>query len=287
MKLTVSNLTKKYKDKMAVDHINLEIQEGIWGLLGPNGAGKTTLLRMICDILKPTEGAVLLDGENIHHLGEDYREILGYLPQKVGYYPHFSAEEYLMYLACLKGLDKKQAKERTAIVLGQVSLSEERKHKISTFSGGMVQRLGIAQALLNDPKILILDEPTAGLDPKERIRFRNMIARLAKDRIVILSTHVVSDIETIATDIVIMNEGKVQIQDFNKSILQHLKDKVCYLQIKQDDYMEYEEKYLITSVTPVDDGLRLRMICKELPEGAEEVEPTLEDLYLSIVGLKI
>lgn len=282
MKLTTFNLTKKYGKKTAVDQLNLELTEGIIGLLGPNGAGKTTLIRMLCDILKPTEGKVLFDGEDIHLMNEEYRERLGYLPQKVGYYSWFTGEEYLRYLGCLKGMSKQEVEERITWLLKQVSLEDVRKKKIKTYSGGMIQRLGIAQALLNDPEILILDEPTAGLDPKERIRFRNLIAQLAEDRLIILSTHIVSDVESVATDIIIFKDGKVVMQDKNKDILKHMKEKVYLLKVAAKDIEECKEKYIISSMQPVGSDMELRIICSgEAPAGALLVDPGLEELYLS------
>ena len=282
MKLTTFNLTKKYGKKTAVDQLNLELTEGIIGLLGPNGAGKTTLIRMLCDILKPTEGKVLFDGEDIHLMNEEYRERLGYLPQKVGYYSWFTGEEYLRYLGCLKGMSKQEVEERITWLLKQVSLENVRKKKIKTYSGGMIQRLGIAQALLNDPEILILDEPTAGLDPKERIRFRNLIAQLAEDRLIILSTHIVSDVESVATDIIIFKDGKVVMQDKNKDILKHMKEKVYLLKVAAKDIEECKEKYIISSMQPVGSDMELRIICSgEAPAGALLVDPGLEELYLS------
>ena len=282
MKLTTFNLTKKYGKKTAVDQLNLELTEGIIGLLGPNGAGKTTLIRMLCDILKPTEGKVLFDGEDIHLMNEEYRERLGYLPQKVGYYSWFTGEEYLRYLGCLKGMSKQEVEERITWLLKQVSLEDVRKKKIKTYSGGMIQRLGIAQALLNNPEILILDEPTAGLDPKERIRFRNLIAQLAEDRLIILSTHIVSDVESVATDIIIFKDGKVVMQDKNKDILKHMKEKVYLLKVAAKNIEECKEKYIISSMQPVGSDMELRIICNgEAPAGALLVDPGLEELYLS------
>ncbi len=207
MKLSVDRITKQYKNKIAVDRISFELTEGVTGLLGANGAGKTTLMRMMSGILTPTSGEINADGINVST--ENYRALLGYLPQDFGYYPEFSAKEFLEYFAALKGLEKKKAKEKTKDLLELVGLSDVANKKIKTFSGGMKQRVGIAQALLNDPRILILDEPTAGLDPKERVRFRSLIEELGKNSIVLLSTHIVTDIEHIADRIIMMKDGSM------------------------------------------------------------------------------
>lgn len=205
MKLSVDRITKQYKNKLAVDRISFDLTEGVTGLLGANGAGKTTLMRMMSGILTPTSGEISADGIPVQ--AESYRALLGYLPQDFGYYPEFSAKEFLEYFSALKGIEKKRAREKTKELLELVGLSDVAGKKIKTFSGGMKQRVGIAQALLNDPKILILDEPTAGLDPKERVRFRTLIEELGKNSIVLLSTHIVSDIEHIADRIIMMKDG--------------------------------------------------------------------------------
>lgn len=210
MELAIDRLTKQYQNRIAVDRISLRLNTGIYGLLGANGAGKTTLMRMICGILKPTSGTITFDGIDVSE--ESYRAILGYLPQDFGYYPEFTGEDFLLYMAALKGMRKPQAKRKAVELLELVSLRDVAKKKIKTYSGGMKQRLGIAQALLNQPKVLVLDEPTAGLDPKERVRFRDLIKGLGKDSIVLLSTHIVSDIEHIADDILMMKLGQLIYQ---------------------------------------------------------------------------
>ena len=205
MELVIDRLTKKFQNKVAVDGVSLRLHNGVFGLLGTNGAGKTTLMRMLCGIMQPTSGTITFDGMDVCE--EEYRAILGYLPQDFGYYPEFTAMDFLLYMAALKGLPKQVAKRRANELLELVGLQDRSRKKIKTFSGGMKQRLGIAQALLNHPKLLILDEPTAGLDPKERVRFRNLIKQLGKDTIVLLSTHIVSDIEHIADEVLIMKNG--------------------------------------------------------------------------------
>lgn len=207
MELVINRLSKQYKNKIAADRISVTLHRGIYGLLGANGAGKTTLMRIICGILKPDSGTVSFDGIDVSQ--EEYRSVLGYLPQDFGYYPEFTGKDFLLYMAALKGLEKPLAKRKADELLTLVSLQNVAKKKIKTYSGGMKQRLGIAQALLNEPKLLILDEPTAGLDPKERVRFRNLIESLGKESIVLLSTHIVSDIEHIADEILMMKEGRL------------------------------------------------------------------------------
>lgn len=207
MELVVDGVSKQYKNSIAVDGVSLKLNNGVYGLLGANGAGKTTLMRMICGILKPTSGTISFDGTDVST--EEYRSVLGYLPQDFGYYPEFSGMDFLLYMAALKGIPKSQARRKADELLQLVSLQDAAKKKIKTYSGGMKQRLGIAQALLNDPKLLVLDEPTAGLDPKERVRFRNLIESRGRNSIVLLSTHIVSDIEHIADDVLMMKSGKL------------------------------------------------------------------------------
>jgi len=207
MELVVSNVSKNFKNKVAVNNVNFTLEKGVIGLVGSNGAGKSTLMRMMCGILSPSEGEITFDGIDVNK--EEYRDVLGYLPQDFGYYPEFSANDFLMYIASLKAIKQKEAKIKCNALLEKVGLSEVKNKKIKTFSGGMKQRLGIAQALLNDPKVIILDEPTAGLDPKERVRFRNMIKELGEENIVLLSTHIVSDIEKIADRIIVIKDGGV------------------------------------------------------------------------------
>lgn len=285
MKLTITDLTKKFGHKTAVNHVDLELTPGIIGLLGPNGAGKTTMIRLLCDLIQPDSGAVLLDGENIRFMGEDYRDILGYLPQKVGYYPWFTAEKYLMYIAALKGLSTEEAAAKAKNLLEQVGLYDERKKRLNAFSGGMLQRVGIAQALLNDPKILVLDEPTAGLDPQERIRFRTMIAGLARDRLVILSTHIVSDVEHIATQVVMLRSGKVVAHDTIGHIRNTLTGKVCTLTVSAEEAEQYRQTHLVANMQPVGEKIMLRLVCPNgFPDGAVPVEPDLEDAYLAYCG---
>ena len=222
MELIIDRLSKQYKNKIAVDRISLTLHQGVYGLLGANGAGKTTLMRMLCGILRPTSGTVMF--ENMDVSTEDYRKELGYLPQDFGYYPNFTGGDFLMYMAVLKGMTKSRAQKRCAKLLDEVGLKEMGDKKIKTYSGGMKQRLGIAQALLSHPRILILDEPTAGLDPKERVRFRDMIAALGKESIVILSTHIVSDIEHIADRILLMKDGQIIFNGTQEEIGEDLEE---------------------------------------------------------------
>lgn len=286
MELEIAGLKKRYVTKIAVDHLNITLTNGVYGLLGANGAGKTTLMRLICGIQKPTSGKVCLNGRNIMDLGEDYRSLLGYLPQHFAYYPDFTALEFMFYVAALKGLNEKEAKEKSEELLKEVGLSGERKHRIKTFSGGMKRRLGIAQAMLNDPRILILDEPTSGLDPKERVRFRNLISAFAKDRIVILSTHIVSDVEFIAEKIIMMKSGEIVRFGNPHAIISEISGKVWESVVPAKHVEKYREAWNISNLRNAGNGnMVLRVISKHRPTAdAVATEPNLEDLYLYIIG---
>ena len=288
MELSVDRLTKQYGKKIAVDCVSTVLQPGVYGLLGENGAGKTTLMRMLCAILEATAGEVFLDGKEITALGADYRDILGYLPQDFGYYPDYTAKEFLLYMAALKGIPRDMAKKRAQELLEVVGLSEVAAKKIKTFSGGMKQRVGIAQALLNQPKLLILDEPTAGLDPKERVRFRNLISDYAAGRIVILSTHIVSDIEAIADEVLLMRKGKLVSQGTVPALTKEADGKVWELTVSPQEAKVWQEKAAVANLRHEKDMVVLRILADDKPaEGAVLCEATLEDLYLySMQGKK-
>lgn len=279
MELILDRVTKHYGNKIACDRLSLDFHPGVYGLLGANGAGKTTLMRMICGVLSPTSGIIRFDGIDVSH--EDYRDALGYLPQNFGYYPEFSAQDFMMYIAALKGLPKLLAKEKTRELLELVSLKKEAKQKIKTFSGGMKQRLGIAQSMLNNPRILILDEPTAGLDPKERVRFRNLISRLGADRIVLLSTHIVSDVEHIADVILVMKDGQLIHQGTLKEIIRVIEGKVWECTLPQEDADILCERYPVINLRQENTSIFLRLVSEDKPcNSAVSVQVTLEDLYL-------
>lgn len=282
MELELKGLTKKYKEKTAVDHVNAVFHPGIYGLLGANGAGKTTLMRMVCDVLSPSSGEITVNGNRIKAMGENYRSLLGYLPQNFGYYPDYTAKEFMHYIAALKGIPKPAAKKQVMQLLELVSLTSVANQKIRTFSGGMKQRLGIAQAVLGNPKILILDEPTAGLDPKERVRFRNLIADFAKDKIVILSTHIVSDVEYIADYILLMKDGNFLLTGSTQELAHKIDGKVWTCTVTEETLNSLSERSTIVNLHHNGSELvTVRIVADEKPQhDAIEVEPTLEDLYL-------
>lgn len=279
MELKISRVTKQFSAKIAVDKVSLQMQPGVYGLLGANGAGKTTLLRMICGVLSPDSGEISLDRFSVKE--EEYRNCLGYLPQEFGYYPNFTAWDFMMYMAALKGIPRNKAKVRIEKLLEAVNLKGSEKKKIAVFSGGMKQRLGIAQALLNNPKLLVLDEPTAGLDPKERVKFRNMISRLGQDRIVILSTHIVSDIEYIADEILLMKEGSILQKGSLPEILEPIQGKVWECKVNPAREAQILEQYAVVNMREDAEGAFLRVVGEQRPSAdAVSVEATLEDLYL-------
>jgi ABC-type multidrug transport system ATPase subunit len=277
--LSVNHVTKKYGKFTALEDIALEFGNGVYGLLAPNGAGKTTLIKMLTTLIFPTSGEILWNGDEIIKLDEKYRTVIGYLPQDFGYYKNHSPHDFLMYLSALKGIDGKAARRKADELLELVSLSDVRNKKMRKFSGGMIQRVGIAQAMLNDPKILILDEPTAGLDPKERVRFRNLISALSKDRIVILSTHIVSDIETIANHVIMFKDHKLLCDDSPASICETLSGKVY----ETADIASVKEPHLPLTERQEDGRTITRFACDMRLRGpARPVPPNLEDVFLYI-----
>lgn len=282
MELTIQKLTKRYKDKTAVNNVSLTLTPGVWGLLGANGAGKTTLMRMVAGILTPTSGNVLYDGIGIKTLGEAYRDVFGYLPQNFGFYPEFTVTDYLQYMASLKGLPKKDTNLKIDELLHQLTLADVRNKHIRKLSGGMQRRVGIAQALLNDPDILILDEPTSGLDPGERIRFRNILSEFAQQRIVLISTHIVSDVEYIANRNAIMKDGKIIAVDTTDELVKMMDGKVWQGTIPAKQLHHYERTIRVVSVRNEEVGnVSVRYVSENpsLP-NSQTSTPRLEDLYL-------
>ncbi|WP_077302544.1 ABC transporter ATP-binding protein [Virgibacillus pantothenticus] len=281
--LVLKDVSKKFGNFTALEDINLEFNNGVYGLLAPNGAGKTTLIKMLVTLLFPTKGEIEYDGTEITSLDEQYRNVLGYLPQEFGYYKNYTPEKYLNYLAALKGLDKKETKKRISELLELVGLGDVMRKKMKKFSGGMIQRVGIAQAVLNDPKILILDEPTAGLDPKERARFRKILTTLARDRIIILSTHIVSDVESIAKEIIMIKNKTILYKDTVANISNTLDGKVFEAEVSFSDLNVIREKYQILSERQEREKMTIRFITSDQPnENWKRVTPTLEDVFLYI-----
>ena len=278
--LTLSHISKSYGKFLAVEDINLELEHGLYGMLAPNGAGKTTLIKMITTLLFPSEGEILYDGIPIQKMGEKYRDLIGYLPQQFGYYKNNTPVQYLDYLAALKNLPKQVLREKIGELLELVGLSDVADKKMKKFSGGMIQRVGIAQAMLNDPKILILDEPTAGLDPKERARFRNIISALSKDRIVILSTHIVSDIESIANQVIMIKDKHLYQMDTVANICGLLEGKVYERPVADDDFTDFEKEHLVLSARQEQEFLQVRYYSEKPEAEAKPCTPNLEDMFL-------
>lgn len=282
MELMIDHVSKQFKDKKAVDDASLRITPGVWGLLGANGAGKTTLMRIIAGIMKATVGQVFYDGVPIDVLKESYRDIFGYLPQEFGFYPEFTVKDYLEYMAALKGLTGKESRKKIGELLEKLTLSEVRNKKIVKLSGGMKRRVGIAQALLNDPRVLILDEPTSGLDPGERVRFRNLLSEFADDRIVLISTHIVPDVEYIATRNAVMKDGRIIASGTTEELVQLVDGKVWNAVIPAGKLLEYERKLRIANLRHEESGeISIRYLAeKQQISDSYPAKPRLEDLYL-------
>lgn len=288
MELKLMDLTKKFQDMTAVDGVSYTLTAGVYGLLGVNGAGKTTLMRMLCTLLRPTGGSVTWDGRDIFEMDGEYRRLLGYLPQDFGYYPDFTVYDYLMYIASIKGLRPVTARQRAEALLQQVGLAGARNKKMKKLSGGMKRRAGIAQAMLGDPRILILDEPTAGLDPNERIRFRNLISELAEERLVLLSTHIVSDIEYIASEILLMKDGRIKASGTTQELLAAMPEQVWSVEVPRETVESYMKSYKVSNIKAIPGGAQLRIISAEKPAADAVPETaTLEDLFLNYFGEQV
>jgi ABC-type multidrug transport system ATPase subunit len=281
VKLEIEEVSKQYRrGVLALREFSLELKPGVLGLLGPNGAGKTTLMSILATITKASRGRVLWDGVDIAKKPDELRSVLGYLPQDFGVYPNLNAVEFLEYLAAVKGLDAATSKQRIQELLELVNLTEARKRPLGGFSGGMKQRVGIAQALLNDPQLLIVDEPTAGLDPEERVRFRNLLSELSGERIVILSTHIVSDVEATATDIALIEKGSPVAHATPEALLLLVEGKVWEWVVPSTELNAAKQRFLVSSTTRRSDGVHVRVLGDEPAPGAQPVAPNLEDAYL-------
>ena len=282
MELKIEHISKRFKDKTAVDDVSLTLTTGVWGLLGANGAGKTTLMRMIADIMTPNSGTISFNGKDIHKMGAEYRNIFGFLPQDFGYSRDFTVKDYLEYVAALKDVPHKETIKKINHLLDILTLSDVKGKKIAKLSGGMKRRVGIAQAMLNDPKILVMDEPTAGLDPGERVRFRNFISEFSHDRIVLISTHIVSDIEYIATRNAIMKEGKIVDVGTTNELVKQIEGKVWSCVVPAEKMIEYEMRlHIINQRNEDNDRISIRYLAEQSAiDGSVTATPRLEDLYL-------
>lgn len=288
MQLTVEDLSKNYRGQLqALRHVRISQRPGVLGLLGPNGAGKSTLMRILATVTRASAGRVLWNESDIAENPDAIREVLGYLPQDFGVYPNLNAYEFLEYLAAVKGMETVVAKRRIGELLDLVNLTEAAKRPLGGYSGGMRQRVGIAQALLNDPQLLIVDEPTAGLDPEERVRFRNLLSELAGERIVILSTHIVSDIEAVATQIAILAHGELLAHDSPEGLLAKMSGKVWELVVPSGELPVLRQKYLISNTAHRSDGVHTRVVSDMVPPGdARPLEASLEDAYLATLAAR-
>ena len=286
MQLAISGVSKQYtRTFWGLSDFSLTLSTGIVGLLGPNGAGKSTLMRIIATVMRPSAGSIMLDGTDILAKPEAMRSVLGYLPQDFGVYPHLSAEEFLRYLAAIRGIEPRATRRRIEELLQVCNLTDARKRPLGGFSGGMRQRLGIAQALLNDPRILIVDEPTVGLDPEERVRFRNLLSDLSGERIVILSTHIVSDVEATATDLAVVAGGRLLVHTTPETLLASVADKVWEWIVPSADLVQIRSRYLISGTIRRTDGVQVRIVADGAPAAsARPVAPTLEDAYLHVTA---
>lgn len=283
MELQFENIEKSYKDKKVLKGISITMETGVYGLLGPNGAGKTTMIRIMADVLRPDKGRILYNGRDIHDVGDEYRAKIGYLPQDIGFYSDFTGRDYLEYSAALKGMEKVYAKKRIEELAYSVGLQDDLKRRCHTYSGGMQRRLGIAQALLDNPEILILDEPTSGLDPFERIKFRNIISAFSKDRLVLLSTHIVSDVEQIARQIMMMEYGTIRHIHSSSEYIKMIKNYVWLVEMPAEELVEYQKRAVISNVAAKDGLMEVRVIAESKPaDNAVQTAPHLEDAYLYV-----
>ncbi len=285
MKLELNDISKMYGAFYALKDISVTLENGVYGILGANGAGKTTLINILIGVIQENSGFILLDGKNIKKMGTDYLDKIGYLPQYPQFYPNFKMREFLDYMCCIKGISKKQRRERIDFAIEQVNLQEHEKKRIRELSGGMRQRLGIAQAILNNPEILVLDEPTAGLDPGERIRFRNIISRLSKDRMVMVATHIVSDIEYIANEVLILQNGCLVQKGTIEELCAEVEGKVWQLSLEEKDISGFVNRFLVANMKREGNKISMRIISDDKPdEMAVYIKPQLEDVFLLVFG---
>ena len=285
MQLEFETLSKKYKNLLALNMVSCQLTEGIYGLLGPNGAGKSTLMKLLVQNIRPTSGHICMDGTDISRMGDEYKGMIGYMPQQQELFPFFTGRRFLNYMGLLKGMNKNELPEAIEKIAGKVNLLDVLDKKIGGYSGGMKQRLLIAQAFLGDPKIVIFDEPTAGLDPKERIHARNLIAENAEDKIILIATHVVQDIEYIANKVILLKKGEIVAIDSPENMQQQLEGKVWELTVETAKAGEYMNKYLVSSAVRYGDNTKIRFLSENAPKGdAVNVKPDLEDVYLYVFG---